>query len=107
MTKLKIDPNLTAGDYDKAASMTHVGQAHFAGTGPKGTRCVGCAHWLFVQDWVMNKWGSGDPKPSPCAKFMELARVEVKKAAKVPHNAASCRYFEPRDEPIPLRRPGA
>lgn len=83
----------------RAAAHTHVGQAHFAASGPIGKTCRECARWRFVKQWKAN---GGPPKPSPCAKYNELMRGW---GCSVPHDAWACRHFEQRLEEIALTKP--
>jgi hypothetical protein len=84
-----------------AAKHTHLGQAHFAGSGPGGRTCRDCAMWSWspkVQGWAKFT----GPKASPCAKYRELMRGWGRS---VPHGALACRHFLPRDAEIPLVKP--
>src|SRR5262249_14841299 len=58
------------------------GMAHFAGTGPAGSRCVNCRHW--------GRGTSG--RNRPCEKFIALTGIASKL---VPETARACRYFRP------------
>lgn len=83
MGLLKIDSNLTGGD-DPArvlAMRTYAGMAFFAGTGPQGERCGGCANWQ----------GSGH-KHNPCAQYQRMMQSQV--GPKVPYDAGACKFFE-------------
>jgi len=81
---------------DQARSKTIIGQAHFAGTGPKNTTCRGCEKW--VNNGYYAKSGGGKLKPGQCLKYTELMN-QVKKS--VPHNAVSCRYYEKSEDKLP------
>jgi len=82
-----------------AASVTHVGQAHLAGSGPTGATCRECAYWQHCKLW---KADGGPPKPSPCAKYKQLMRAWGRP---IPHNALACKYFEASEHPTPLSKP--
>ena len=58
------------------------GMAHFAGTGPVGSRCVNCRHWGR---------GTGGCN-RPCEKSIALTGIATKL---VPENARACSYFRP------------
>lgn len=64
-------------------SSTVVGMAHFAGTGPVGTNCGGCAFWAIPD---------GKKKPI-CEKYAQLTGSAGKT---IPSTCASCRYYSPR-----------
>lgn len=85
-------------DFVSAAARTHVGQAHLAGSGPFGKTCRECLSWQFVKAWA----AKGGPKPSPCAQYRRLMREWGRN---VPHDAAACKYFEPRGALISLLKP--
>lgn len=84
-----------------AARVTHVGQAHFAGSGPPGRTCRECTLWHWsakVEGWSQLHV----PKPSSCAKYKELMRAWGRR---VPHGAMACRHFVMRDHAMPLTKP--
>lgn len=83
----------------RAAAATHLGQAHFAASGPVGKTCRECTRWQFVRQWKAN---GGPPKASPCAKYRELMQAWGKN---VPHDAWACKYFVERDAAVALVRP--
>ncbi|MCP1558600.1 UNVERIFIED_ORG: hypothetical protein M2438_002687 [Methylobacterium sp. SuP10 SLI 274] len=93
--------NREGADYAfaSAASVTHVGQAHLAGTGPAGRTCRECVRWQHCGSWSAD---GGPPKPSKCAKYKELMRGWGKP---VPHNALACRHFDLSADPTPLTKP--
>ena len=73
---------------------THIGMAHFAGTGPAGEICGNCKHWS----------GEFDPyrvlqriKPGLCRKHAERRQTD-RKTAPVPHDASACRHFEGKQQ---------
>ena len=90
MTLLKFDTNLTRGSVDHLAAKTHIGMAHFAGTGPAGVSCRECIHWASKRDYYARGGKHGPTlKPSPCIRFGRGREP-------VPHHAAAaCKYFEP------------
>lgn len=84
-----------------AAAGTHVGQAHFAGSGPMGRTCRECVNWVWSSK--VDGWSKFDgPRPARCAKYKGLMREWGRK---VPHGAYSCKYFELRDSEVPLVKP--
>ncbi len=72
---------------------THVGQAHFAGSGPSCETCGSCRFWdgQFNPDRVLQRI-----KPGRCAKHAELRQCSVKSLKAIPHSALACRYWEPK-----------
>ena len=94
MTLLAITPNLTrAFDADtwRAINKTHVGMAHFAGTGPANAKCRQCAFWRDAKLAATQGVTIATLKPATCAKFQQLTN---KQGQKVPHSASACKYFE-------------
>ena len=86
--RVKIDRDLTllyGVEFQEQLSLTYEGQAHFAATGPAGTRCRDCAFWGD---------GEGRALSRPCRKFIAMTRVRTKR---VPGSALACRYFEKRN----------
>ena len=83
---LKINPNLKQDEYGRAALKTHIGMAHFAGTGPKGKTCRQCIHWLHIG----HKKTDRTPLNAPCAKGT---------GAKFKHDASACKHFDENKNP--------
>jgi hypothetical protein len=67
-------------DLVKSFGASFEGMAHFASTGPAGSRCVNCRHWGR---------GTGG-RNRPCEKFAALTGITTKL---VPETARACRYF--------------
>jgi hypothetical protein len=79
-----------------AISLTCPGMAHFAATGPFGTRCAEC---VFFGYWRQLKNAAGDTvgskfRKNACGKYFELTRQH---GPPVPAGTESCRHFTPRD----------
>lgn len=118
---LQRSGHLTVG-FDAATEAllaeTHPGQAHWAGSGPDGKTCHGCAeHWGALRRWDPKANGgegelvaqrpSYDPvtlalKPIPCHK---RTRVMGSRGQPVPNNCAACRFFTENPSPPPLVKP--
>ena len=82
--RIRLDDRLTMhGDHllDQL-SISYQGMAHFAGSGPSGARCRGCAHWGERHSAALSR---------PCRKFTALTGVKSKQ---VPGSARACRHFE-------------
>ncbi len=64
---------------------TQPGQAHWAGSGPAGTRCMDCVYF-----------GGSITKPGACAKAAQLllAQKSRTKPQKFRGGVASCKHFE-------------
>lgn len=85
-----------------AAAHTHIGQAHFAGSGPVGRTCRECHHWAWSAQ--VDGWSTfAGPNPARCVQYKMLMRAWGRK---VPHSAFACRHFDLRENEIPLVRPG-
>ena len=93
MSRIKITEHLTPSPIDNKALGTWSGMAHFAGTGPKGTTCRECQHWAF--DGYLSTTGS--LKTTICEKYTRMMNGRV--GQRVPHDAPSCRYYEPMPDP--------
>jgi hypothetical protein len=89
MTVLKTN-HLTAAPIDGAARESFAGMAHFAGTGPQFTKCRHCSHFESEPP-PKKKAKPGPPKPATCRKYREITGNT---GAKVPAEAASCKYYE-------------
>lgn len=112
---IKINEHLKSAPHDAALLRTFIGQAHIAGTGPAGTTCRECVHW---HKWEKVKTPHGLVE-QPCEpgynserftkdplglKRAKCNRPIMNKANRlIPHSAASCRFFEPSDRPLPPR----
>ncbi len=73
---------------DQRVRDTHPGQAHFAGTGPRGTTCGQCAHWQAQR--ITRRKGT---TAAPCAMHKKLRQGRQEGKA-VPRSTSSCKYFE-------------
>lgn len=72
------------------------GMAHFAGTGPVGTRCDGC-HYAEGGGRVEGSKGFGALKPITCARWRELmGERSGKKQPSFSHTNKSCKHFDRR-----------
>ena len=96
--------HLTEGPADRVASKTHVGMAHFAGTGPAGCYCRGCEFYAGLS----LKNHSLVEKEGWCEKYKALVlhqgpTMKVSGHGKrFPADTAACRFYEhrkPKDEP--------
>ena len=87
---------------------TAMGQAHFAGTGPKGRTCRECAHWQIRNakgEKVAYQYkGNGTPKVLEILSAHCTYPIANKANNRVPHGAASYRLFKPADSPPPATR---
>ena len=71
MARLNVHPGI---HHDASVMATHVGMAHFAGTGPAGTSCTTCEYRV--------KGG--------CSKFVEMTKGTVRT---YPKDTPSCKYY--------------
>jgi hypothetical protein len=90
--KLDLTPNLTAVFSRELTGQirgSHVGMAHFAGTGPAGTTCGGC---VFLDDKLAGKPGREHRIQQPgCRKYL---RLTGRHGGAIPDNTPACKYFE-------------
>jgi hypothetical protein len=86
--------------------LTPPGMAHWAGTGPRGTTCRECRHWMTTGKWQMEAGpaGGGDPLPSRCRRYRSLG-MHRRFGPPLPHDTPSCQHFDPSEKPQPLARP--
>ncbi|MGE8110421.1 hypothetical protein [Erwinia amylovora] len=112
---MDIRDHMTSFPFDTLIKETHLGQAHLAGTGPKGTTCRECVFW--------HKWERRKASVVPCApgyfgkkhkthpgelKTAYCNRPILNKATRlIPHHAKSCRLFEQSDTALPAIKPEA
>lgn len=115
---LLFSEHMTAAPYDGPLRETFLGQAHIAGTGPEGTTCRECVFW-HKKAWRKVPGGGYEEyvkAPEYFGKRHETAPNALKKhyctrpilnKAKrlIPHDAKSCRLFEPANNPPPARKP--
>jgi hypothetical protein len=91
-----LTPHLTgARPIDTLAEATYPGQAHWAGTGPRGRTCRECMLWN-VGDGRGDYADFGGIKPRRCAKFQILT---MRRGQPIPHYAPACRHFEINPDP--------
>lgn len=77
---------LTQPDPDQAKRLVDSvpGMAYFAGTGPAGKICRGCAFWQDLSE--DGKWAR-----ERCAKYRDLTH---RVGEKIPGGTKACKYFE-------------
>lgn len=99
--KDSIQDHLTASPIDAFARASHPGMAHFAGTGPHLKTCRECIFWEHGVHDYRAKTGKyrGLIEPATCRKYRAIT---LQIGAKVPDDAAACRYFE-ENSSIPPR----
>jgi len=89
--KNQIQAHLTRAPFDRMASDTYPGQAHWGGSGPKHMTCRQCEHWAHDNNYYPKRGQHGGLlKPAPCRKFKALTHTT---GDKVPDDAAACRHF--------------
>ncbi len=72
-------------EVERAWRETPSGMAHWAGSGPVGTKCMDCQHLDLAKDSKTEK--------ARCRKYATLMRRPGKKFSK---RAAACKYFAGR-----------
>lgn len=105
-------PGMKKLPFDEAISNTFLGQAHIAGTGPKGATCRECKFWHSIRSFKDQATGKrhqvvvppphgakdGKIKKAQCRRPI---RGKAKKA--IPHHASACRLFEANPNPPPAQ----
>lgn len=81
------------------AAATHPGMAHWAGTGPEGTRCTSCAAAIF-NGYITAKGRHGALKPIQCRTYGNMVPGTKPKFSA---DTKSCRFYTPGDGP-PARK---
>lgn len=77
-------------------SLSRPGMAHFAATGPFGTKCGGCAfygYWRQIRNAAGNVVNTKFRKGA-CGKYYELTHQH---GPAVPADTESCRYLTAKD----------
>jgi hypothetical protein len=86
-----IDPEL-----DRLVKLTKPGMAHWAGTGPAGTTCEGCAHYGFRES-IRGKHGDIVKTvlhAKSCGRYFEIMR---RAGGAIGPKTPSCRHYQPRE----------
>lgn len=76
------NPTVPDGHLVREAAASPPGMAHFTGTGPPGTSCIDCGH--FVVGDKMIQTGS-------CRQYMQMTR---RPGLRFNGRIASCRYYK-------------
>lgn len=99
--KESIQDHLTAAPIDVLARASYPGMAHFAGTGPRGSTCRECIFFDHGPHDYRSKNGKhrGLIEPAKCKKYQQIT---MQAGAKIPDDAAACKYFDANPTP-PLR----
>lgn len=100
------DQGLYQTETDERFKTTHLGQAHLAGTGPKGKTCRECSFFGLKDAYgksvspgyysKSNKRLGCTLKPGQC-----LNPIPGKSSKRFPHHAASCILFEQAEKIYP------
>lgn len=102
----EINEELHRTRHDNRFAMTHLGQAHLAGTGPKGKTCRECVYWGRKLEG-----GVVPPQYSSTKKTLNQGgchySIPGKSSRTFPHYAGACRFFEQHDAPPPVTDPEA
>ena len=105
MSHVRLTEHMTHNAGQDRIAATHLGQAHVAGTGPRGATCRQCLHWHSVQnDKPYHPYRAGDDG----LMHLEPARCRYPIAGKanrrVPATAPACVFFTRSDLDPPLTR---
>lgn len=103
--------HLTAGENLVSIRQTHLGQAHFAGTGPSGKTCRECTKWQMrdMDDQrIAYRYTGGDRRGWLAIGPAKCVHPILNKADRlIPADAGACRFFDQSDlPPAPYRRDG-
>lgn len=98
----ETSPHLTKPNVvlEEMRRRTPPGMAHWAGTGPEGATCRGCAHWKTTGYLA----GSGLLKNSPCDKYRRM--MGGVDGPPIPHYAPACKWIEPREKELSIEDRG-
>ena len=87
---------------------THLGQAHFGGTGPEGTTCRQCSKWGLIRqgsDKVEHTYVAGCERGMMVLDRQKCRHPIANKAdRRVPHEAQSCIFFAENETPPVIER---
>lgn len=87
-------------DFDEKIKRTHLGQAHYAGTGPAGKTCRECVHFLSPGYYSKSDRDRANTlKDGACR-----APMSGKARRRFPHSAMSCLLFEQDPDPKPITK---
>lgn len=87
--------HLTGGTLPDAMRLTSAAMAHFAGTGPAGTRCGQCRHHAVTSAKLKSKLPDEWPgRNMKCLKAISLRRHKAEGG--VHSLTPSCKHFEPK-----------
>ena len=95
--------HLTMEDHLAPIRETHLGQAHFAGTGPEGKTCRQCFYWQPQRRGTTILY-EGDGSVMHLCSGKCCYPILNKADRLIPHEARSCRLFEERIQEIPATR---
>lgn len=100
--------HLTESEQLEPIRLTHLGQAHFAATGPEGRTCRECEKWYHlgrnsgepVKVKKPHRYDAGAQRPCKCQH-----PIANKAERRVPHDALACRFFKQcGNPPAPERK---
>ncbi|CAN7451504.1 hypothetical protein LJR235_002910 [Pararhizobium sp. LjRoot235] len=111
---LQFSDHLTAKEVHRPIAETHLGQAHIAGTGPRGVTCRECVFWhAWKYEREREEYVACDP--GYFGKRHEKTPLELRKAKcnrpilnkanrLIPHHAKSCCLFEASERALPPKK---
>lgn len=101
---MQITPHMTKAACDDAILATHLGQAHIAGTGPRGATCRECIYFCSVKKGKWADVGHYSSKHATRPNELKDAHcaypIANKAHRKFPPTAQACRFFS-RNENAP------
>lgn len=97
-----INPHLKRHDHDDMIEKTFLGQAHIAGTGPKGKTCRECEWWHGHKGQHPGYYShKHKDKPLEAKKANCNRPIANKPKKRIPHYAIACRLFVENPNPMP------
>lgn len=94
------EPNPQIGAFRR---MTVPGMAHWAGSGPPSRSCRECKFWEENGYYAKSSFHGQTLKPGHCKQYSRMMQGTV--GGRIPHETASCKYFEASDAPMPVVNP--
>lgn len=89
-------------DLARLVAQTPPGMAHWAGSGPEGTTCRNCQH--FMGKIRRTGIGVGDMQPGRCRRFIRAMKAALWRAVPVHHvppDTPSCSHFAEKPKAKP------
>jgi hypothetical protein len=99
---LDLNQHLARDPATDRALITHRGQAHFGGTGPKGKTCRECVHWCTFPGTRPDYYGAQKGREIKDQSCREFKRLTQRVGPAVPPDAPACKFFTLTESPPPI-----